>query len=760
MIKFILYLSILFSLFPQNVYPDVIILDTSYHHDLEYALKNTKVGDIIKLPSGGWKIHETLEIPEGVSLIGSDDKNNPTYLINNINDSESMLEIRAKVGRAFKIQNIIFLGKGYNLQQIDPDGNFLDSAITIYGGAKNFIIENNQFIGFSDSGIKLHPHIGARDYHPVGVIANNRFKNIFFHNHQTSRGYGVSVYGNIKWPKLQLGTEYTVFIEDNYFYGVRHSVVGNFGSRYVFRHNTVVNTHEFSAVDTHGQKLASYGARSFEVYKNEIFMERNINNTWAVGIRGGDGLIYDNTFNNMTDPIFIVAENFDNLSDKTYPIRDQTKQLWIWANKHNGINVGELKIGWSPLITEQQSYLFQEGRDYYFHKKSNYTPYPYPHPLRNLILSLNFNDVGRSVPLYDNSGSGINLDVHGVKYDNSRLTQSAIFDGSNDYINYSHHNELNVSDEISISMWVKPDAGISNNQPQRTIANNYQWRPGGTGRGWFLGTGWLSNDLVFTIYNGQGKHAYVSVKDFFTDNVGLNIWSHIVCVYKPNSYMKIYIDGLLHAETTTNIPDSIPYFIDSRIILGMRGDGNYYFSGKMDDFRIFSKALNKIEVSNNYNLVEDGSFENRSSNDELRNAWNILSGFPSLDNVENIDGEYSFKFYKPTSNSTERSISSYRYIPVTGGNQYRLSAFAKGINISQGVIPWHRFSLIARWYDADMKMLSSADLNLPSGTYQWQKFDVVREAPIQARYFKITSIGIHRSASGLGWIDKVHFSEN
>jgi hypothetical protein len=203
-----------------------------------------------------------------------------------------------------------------------------------------------------------------------GVI----YKNDFIDNYNNSvrnLGYGVVVYGDGSWPALELGTQNAIFIEDNYMSGNRHHVASNNSSRYVFRHNTVIATDvtkDFAMADAHGLSSSPRGSRSWEIYNNNFSANLSSGRVYAaIGIRGGDGVIFNNTMgSNIARAVVLELEG---ASCGTYPAKDQTRQAWIWNN-----NPGTIDNTCTSSI--------QAGRDYFTSARAGYTPYAYPHPLR------------------------------------------------------------------------------------------------------------------------------------------------------------------------------------------------------------------------------------------------------------------------------------------------------------------------------------------------------------------------------------------
>ena len=66
----------------------------------------------------------------------------------------------------------------------------------------------------------------------------------------------------------------------------------------------------------------------------------------------------------------------------------------------------------------------------------------------------------------------------------------------------------------------------------------------------------------------------------------------------PNS-QNLYIDGVL--EATDNVSNIVGFNINQADIGYEVGGTAYYFSGKMDNYRIYNRALTQAEITLIYN---------------------------------------------------------------------------------------------------------------------------------------------------------------
>ncbi len=106
-------------------------------------------------------------------------------------------------------------------------------------------------------------------------------------------------------------------------------------------------------------------------------------------------------------------------------------------------------------------------------------------------------------------------------------------------------------------------------------------------------------------------------------------WRHVAYVVNQvsgNFYQQIYIDGVLDTQTTNNT--SIVYTgLTQNTKIGEHGNGssNYNFNGKIDDLRVYTRALSETEIADlaagrHTAATWDGS---SSTNNETAANWDI-----------------------------------------------------------------------------------------------------------------------------------------
>jgi hypothetical protein len=286
----------------------------------------------------------------------------------------------------------------------------------------DFVITNCRFEYFGNGAVSV--------LHDDNLASGLIYKNEFFHNCKgydaLGLGYGVVVYGvNSKWiddPKFGSGN--FIFVEDNTFDYHRHSIAGGGCALYVFRYNTVKNNvagNTAHAIDAHEARLEAggnyYSSRAIEVYNNSVVNTQFKDGTsncpdgtpivsgkspgWlvecAIRTRGGEAVIHDNYIEGYRFGVGLVTPKLTS----TYPTPYQQGYLSAmkYGTNHSGVD-GDKANGdvfiWNDTYksyapTNSQCVYFYNytpdyivaERDYHLFAKAGYTPYTYPHPLRN-----------------------------------------------------------------------------------------------------------------------------------------------------------------------------------------------------------------------------------------------------------------------------------------------------------------------------------------------------------------------------------------
>jgi hypothetical protein len=275
-------------------------------------------------------------------------------------ENKPLIKVFGKTGvGSARISGIAFIGVRDTKDTGEDYGVVLSNAM-------DFRIDHCYFEGFGFAAVMAGD--GSQGLVDHAIFVDNFKQGI------DNLGYGVAVYGNNEWDEdPEPGSAEAVFVEDNIFIGSRHAIASNAGAKYVFRYNLVQENVVACAVDAHGMGYGSaHGTRFVEIYGNTIEKPKH---AWCgIGIRGGDGLIFNNTIQGYRNPILLILEWGTPAHLKTsYPAQDQIRALWVWDN--------EILDGPdTPQIEPEGAGFIMPNRDYFLRAMPGYTPFAYPHP--------------------------------------------------------------------------------------------------------------------------------------------------------------------------------------------------------------------------------------------------------------------------------------------------------------------------------------------------------------------------------------------
>ena len=194
----------------------------------------------------------------------------------------------------------------------------------------------------------------------------------------------------------------------------------------------------------------------------------------------------------------------------------------------------------------------------------------------------------------DSAGNN-DLTEHGVSYAAGKVGQAATFDGIDDYL-YKQDGGFKLTNDFSISFWIKLDQEIGN--PNAILSDSYDPNT------WPSDEGTGINFVLHPTYITNQGFVSSSVKQNLNYNTSLvsNHWYFLTLTKSSSDGAYIYVDGkvvVYNSSMTKNFHyDSTDYFY-----LGVyENDGSKsgYYSGLIDDVRIYNRALTEAEVKELY----------------------------------------------------------------------------------------------------------------------------------------------------------------
>jgi hypothetical protein len=197
-----------------------------------------------------------------------------------------------------------------------------------------------------------------------------------------------------------------------------------------------------------------------------------------------------------------------------------------------------------------------------------------------LVASYNFDD-GTAT---DKTGLGHNGTLGGAVSAPGQFGQALSFNGTSNYVTVNDANDLDFTTGMTLEAWVRP-ASVSGWQ-------SLVLKQGPSG-------------LVYAMYGSDAaSHAAGLVRISGVDRdvrasnaLPLNTWSHVVVTYdKTEGALRIFVDGIPVDErsVTGDITTST-----GAVYIGGNQFWGEYFNGRVDNVRLYNRALNIVEVQTN-----------------------------------------------------------------------------------------------------------------------------------------------------------------
>ncbi|GAA3929461.1 LamG domain-containing protein [Litoribacillus peritrichatus] len=202
----------------------------------------------------------------------------------------------------------------------------------------------------------------------------------------------------------------------------------------------------------------------------------------------------------------------------------------------------------------------------------------------NPVAYWSFNNiVDQTVP--DDSGNGHDgtLGNNSSSNNDEPLSQCGAYleyDGSDDFVNVPDHNDLDISEELTVAVWIRPEKIPSSGL--MTIVSkdeNFEFHVNSSGQ-----INWWWN-------NSSG-----STREFnSTGTVPVDEWTHVAIVYsKSAGNQTIYLNGV--ASGSRSFSEDLRNNSDPLQIGNDQFFSGRYFQGDLDEVYVYDQALTQAEV--------------------------------------------------------------------------------------------------------------------------------------------------------------------
>jgi hypothetical protein len=267
-----------------------------------------------------------------------------------------------------------------------------------------------------------------------------------------------------------------------------------------------------------------------------------------------------------------------------------------------------------------------------------------PYSTTGLVGQWNFNESSGTTAINEGScGSSCNgtltnfsntsgQDVvtgSGWTSDNRRWGEGGLmFDGVDDYVEVPDDLDLHLSNDFTISTWVKRSQ--DNDTWERIITKSNS-----TGIDLWMQV--IANDTVECgLYKDDGNPYYYTS----TAKVPVGEWAHVACTLDSSNNWRLYVNGVESEGSTTGIVGSARTSTKNlQIGRLVTSTSTYYdFTGSLDAIQIYSRALSQTEILSNY---QSGNIEMRYRTSDDGSTWSDWYG-GTEESVEGFNNEYLY----------------------------------------------------------------------------------------------------------------------
>lgn len=199
----------------------------------------------------------------------------------------------------------------------------------------------------------------------------------------------------------------------------------------------------------------------------------------------------------------------------------------------------------------------------------------------------------------DASGHGITGTVQGATWTTGGRYGSALnFNGSSGYVDLGNPALLQSTGSMTWSAWVK--AAVNPADDGNIVAKS-DWASG-----WQFKTSPDTGPHTFWVAVSGGTNSFA--QRYSTTVRLLNVWYHVAGVYDAATRtLNIYVNGVLDSGVLSGTVPASQVNSAANVNIGRRSDGGFYFSGVIDEVRIYNRALSAAEIQADMNTPIPGN---------------------------------------------------------------------------------------------------------------------------------------------------------
>jgi hypothetical protein len=139
-----------------------------------------------------------------------------------------------------------------------------------------------------------------------------------------------------------------------------------------------------------------------------------------------------------------------------------------------------------------------------------------------------------------------------------------------------------------------------------------------------------------------------------------NGWVHVAGVFQPDEFMRLYIDGVLDAERTTDLPAAIDTALNTPFNIGRLHNSNTHsFNGRIDDVWVYDHALTTAEILELATVPDPGGLLGDYNDDLVVDAADYV-----LWRKTGVDGQQGYEDWRASFGQTSPATATSQLAAV------------------------------------------------------------------------------------------------
>jgi|GEM_PF-1656307 len=226
---------------------------------------------------------------------------------------------------------------------------------------------------------------------------------------------------------------------------------------------------------------------------------------------------------------------------------------------------------------------------------TNHTPKKASALSNGLVLSLDAGNTasysGTGTTWTDLSSNGNNAIISGASYSSNNGGVFS-FNGNNNYANIGRSTSLNITNEITIGVLIKP--GPKNSDYQGVVGYNDEYN--GLSNGYGIRRTNQDSQYQLWVSNGDWRTGVA----WGSLNCSIGEWCYLVLTYKSGQGGAVWKNGAQIGPNINNVGNmAVPP--SNNLQVGKIANNDNMFNGLISTTHIYNRALNAAEIQQNFN---------------------------------------------------------------------------------------------------------------------------------------------------------------